>query len=95
MLLFAAYCCEQPRNFHAAYCCEQPRNCHAALWLQVNSQLQTSNADVYAVGDIAAFPLVMYDNKVSRQEHVVNARYNFLPSWLLAPQTTACCQGIC
>ena len=43
-------------------------------WLQVNSQLQTSNPDVYAVGDIAAFPLVMYDNKINRQEHVVNAR---------------------
>lgn len=42
--------------------------------VKVNSQLQTSNPDVYAVGDIAAFPLVMYDNKVNRQEHVVNAR---------------------
>ena len=42
--------------------------------MQVNSQLQTSNPDVYAVGDIAAFPLTMYGGKVNRQEHVVNAR---------------------
>lgn len=45
-----------------------------ACGLQVNSQLQTSNSDVYAVGDIAAFPLLMYDNEINRQEHVVNAR---------------------
>ncbi len=43
--------------------------------MQVNSQLQTSNPDVYAVGDIAAFPLTMYGGKVNRQEHVVNARF--------------------
>lgn len=42
--------------------------------MQVNSQLQTSNPDVYAAGDIAAFPLTMYGGKVTRQEHVVNAR---------------------
>lgn len=42
--------------------------------MQVNSQLQTSNPDVYAVGDIAAFPMTMYGGKVTRQEHVVNAR---------------------
>lgn len=42
--------------------------------VKVNSQLQTSNPDVYAVGDIAAFPLTMYGGKVNRQEHVVNAR---------------------
>ncbi|KAL3158044.1 hypothetical protein ABBQ32_011653 [Trebouxia sp. C0010 RCD-2024] len=42
--------------------------------VKVNSQLQTSNPDVYAVGDIAAFPLTLYGGKVTRQEHVVNAR---------------------
>lgn len=42
--------------------------------MQVNSQLQTSNPDVYAAGDIAAFPLTKYGGKVTRQEHVVNAR---------------------
>ena len=45
---------------------------HAGV--QVNEQLQTSNPDVYAVGDIAAFPLTLYGNKINRQEHVVNAR---------------------
>ena len=43
--------------------------------LQVNSQLQTSNPDVYAVGDIAAFPLTMYGDQLNRQEHVANARW--------------------
>ena len=42
--------------------------------MQVNSQLQTSNPDVYAIGDIAAFPLTLYGDKITRQEHVVNAR---------------------
>ena len=43
--------------------------------LQVNSQLQTSNPDVYAVGDIAAFPLTLYGDQLNRQEHVANARW--------------------
>lgn len=47
--------------------------------MQVNSQLQTSNPDVYAAGDIAAFPLTMYGGKVTRQEHVVNARLVQVP----------------
>lgn len=55
-------------------CFVRSRTQAAVLVLQVNSQLQTSDSDVYAVGDIAAFPLVMYDNKINRQEHVVNAR---------------------
>ena len=42
--------------------------------VQTNGQLQTSNPDVYAIGDIAAFPLPRYGGKVSRQEHVQNAR---------------------
>ncbi len=42
--------------------------------LQVNGQLQTSDADVYAIGDIAAFPNPRYGGKVGRQEHVQNAR---------------------
>ena len=49
--------------------------------VQVNSQLQTSNPDVYAVGDIAAFPLTMYGGEINRQEHVVNARSVELPAW--------------
>eukprot|EP00891_Asterochloris_glomerata_P001822 jgi/Astpho2/1822/Aster-00354 len=42
--------------------------------IKVNSQLQTSNPDVYAVGDIAAFPLTLYGDQLNRQEHVANAR---------------------
>ena len=44
-----------------------------AMYVQVISHLQTSNPDVYAVGDLAAFPLKKY-NIVTRQEHVANAR---------------------
>lgn len=40
---------------------------------QVNGKMQTSNPDVYAVGDIAAYPLKRY-NITTRQEHVKNAR---------------------
>ena len=42
---------------------------------QVNGKLQTSNPDIYAVGDVAAFPLQNYGlNKMFRQEHVANCR---------------------
>lgn len=41
------------------------------LWLR----LQTSNPDVYAVGDVASFPLLLADGGPTvRQEHVTNAR---------------------
>lgn len=39
----------------------------------VNSQLQTSSKDVYAMGDVAAFPMGPTGSLV-RQEHVTNAR---------------------
>lgn len=42
--------------------------------MQTNGKLQTSDADVYAIGDIAAFPMPRYGGKVTRQEHVQNAR---------------------
>ncbi len=35
--------------------------------------LQTSDPDVYAVGDVAAFPLKL-TGAVTRQEHVTNSR---------------------
>ena len=42
---------------------------------QVNGKLQTSNPDIYAVGDVAAFPLQNYGlDKMFRQEHVANCR---------------------
>lgn len=40
---------------------------------QVNGKLQSSNPDIYAIGDIAAYPLKRYGT-TTRQEHVKNAR---------------------
>lgn len=45
-----------------------------AVSLQTNGHLQTSNDSIYAIGDIAAFPMPRYGGKVTRQEHVQNAR---------------------
>ncbi|EIE20462.1 monodehydroascorbate reductase [Coccomyxa subellipsoidea C-169] len=41
--------------------------------IKVDGNLRTSNPDVYAVGDIAAFPLKKY-GITTRQEHVANCR---------------------
>ena len=59
------------------------------LPLQTNGKLQTSDPDVYAVGDIAAFPLTKY-NTVTRQEHVANARSSgaHAVSHILSPSDT-------
>lgn len=46
----------------------------AAGGIKVNSQLQTSDPDVYAIGDVAAFPLIRYNAPHQRQEHVTNCR---------------------
>jgi len=40
----------------------------------VNAQLQTSDSNIFAVGDVATFPLKMYENRLERVEHVGNAR---------------------
>lgn len=40
----------------------------------VNGQLQTSVDGVYAIGDIATFPVKMYGNRQARMEHVQNCR---------------------
>lgn len=40
----------------------------------VDSSLQTSVPGIYAIGDIASFPLKLYDNRPARMEHVQNAR---------------------
>lgn len=39
-------------------------------------RLQTSAADVYAAGDIAAFPLKMDGGRYVRQEHVQNGVFS-------------------
>lgn len=40
----------------------------------MNEYMQSSDKDVYAVGDVAAFPLRKYGNRVTRQEHVTHCR---------------------
>lgn len=40
----------------------------------VNGSLETSAKGVYAIGDIASFPLKLYNDRVARMEHVQNAR---------------------
>lgn len=40
----------------------------------VNGKLETSASGVYAIGDIAAFPLKLYEDKRTRMEHVQNCR---------------------
>lgn len=42
--------------------------------IKVNSTLQTSDEDIYAIGDVAAFPQSLAGGKLTRQEHVVNCR---------------------
>ncbi|KAL6633690.1 hypothetical protein ACP70R_026361 [Stipagrostis hirtigluma subsp. patula] len=42
--------------------------------IRVNGQMQTSNASVYAVGDVAAFPVKLFGGDVRRLEHVDCAR---------------------
>lgn len=45
-------------------------HCALGVVAQVNSQLQTSNPDVYAIGDIALYPQPQYNNETTRMEHV-------------------------
>lgn len=40
--------------------------------IRVDGHMRTSNADVYAIGDVAAFPLPLLGGRVVRQEHVTN-----------------------
>ncbi|WOL02922.1 monodehydroascorbate reductase 4, peroxisomal [Canna indica] len=42
--------------------------------IKVNGRMQTSNASVYAVGDVAAFPVKLFGNEIRRLEHVDSAR---------------------
>jgi hypothetical protein len=45
-----------------------------ALLLHLPLLLQTSVNGVYAIGDVAAFPLLAADAAIVRQEHVTHAR---------------------
>eukprot|EP00179_Madagascaria_erythrocladioides_P002668 CAMPEP_0198314158 /NCGR_PEP_ID=MMETSP1450-20131203/4916_1 /TAXON_ID=753684 ORGANISM="Madagascaria erythrocladiodes, Strain CCMP3234" /NCGR_SAMPLE_ID=MMETSP1450 /ASSEMBLY_ACC=CAM_ASM_001115 /LENGTH=433 /DNA_ID=CAMNT_0044017197 /DNA_START=88 /DNA_END=1389 /DNA_ORIENTATION=+ len=42
--------------------------------IKVNSKLESSVPGVYAIGDIATFPLKMYGDRLTRMEHVAHAR---------------------
>ncbi|CAM0944613.1 unnamed protein product [Alopecurus aequalis] len=42
--------------------------------IKVNGQMQTSDSSVYAVGDVAAFPIKLFDGDTRRLEHVDSAR---------------------
>lgn len=44
-----------------------------SVWLQTDGYFQTSVTDVYAVGDVAMFPMKLY-NQMRRVEHVDHAR---------------------
>lgn len=49
----------------------------AAGGIKVDAQMRTSDPDVYAIGDVAAFHLKMYGgdgSELQRQEHVTNCR---------------------
>ncbi|XP_020572585.1 monodehydroascorbate reductase 4, peroxisomal, partial [Phalaenopsis equestris] len=42
--------------------------------IKVNGRMQTSNSSVYAVGDVAAFPVKLFGGEYRRLEHVDSAR---------------------
>ncbi|KAK1602909.1 hypothetical protein QYE76_017458 [Lolium multiflorum] len=42
--------------------------------IKVNGQMQSSDSSVYGVGDIAAFPIKLFDGDIRRLEHVDSAR---------------------
>lgn len=46
---------------------------HQGFFLQTDAFFKTSVPDVYAVGDVATFPLKMY-NEIRRVEHVDHSR---------------------
>ncbi|PKA49312.1 putative monodehydroascorbate reductase, cytoplasmic isoform 2 [Apostasia shenzhenica] len=42
--------------------------------IKVNSRMQSSNSSVYAVGDVATFPVKLFGDEIRRLEHVDSAR---------------------
>ncbi|KAM0860876.1 hypothetical protein ACQ4PT_046266 [Festuca glaucescens] len=42
--------------------------------IKVNGQMQTSDSSVYAVGDVATFPIKLFEGDIRRLEHVDSAR---------------------
>jgi len=58
--------------------------------IKTNGQLQSSSPNVYAIGDVAAFPLKKYGGYYQRQEHVQNCRLSAFHavSAIMAPEET-------
>ncbi|CAL9092955.1 monodehydroascorbate reductase 2, peroxisomal-like [Musa acuminata AAA Group] len=58
--------------------------------IKVNGRMQTSNTSVYAVGDVAAFPVRLFGNEIRRLEHVDSARKTarHAVAAIMAPKTT-------
>ncbi|XP_078148741.1 monodehydroascorbate reductase 4 [Carex rostrata] len=58
--------------------------------IKVNSRMQTSDSSVYAVGDVAAFPVKLFGNDIRRLEHVDSARKTarHAVSAIMAPNET-------
>lgn len=58
--------------------------------IKVNGRMQTSNTSVYAVGDVAAFPVKLFGNEIHRLEHVDSARKTakHAVAAIMAPPTT-------
>ncbi|XP_008795921.1 monodehydroascorbate reductase 2, peroxisomal [Phoenix dactylifera] len=58
--------------------------------IKVNGRMQTSNSSVYAVGDVAAFPVKLFGNDIRRLEHVDSARKTakHAVAAIMAPQKT-------
>lgn len=59
--------------------------------IKVNGRMQTSNSSVYAVGDVAAFPVKLFGSDIRRLEHVDSARKTakHAVAAIMAPEKTA------
>ncbi len=68
-----------PRWYYGVF----PATCNLRPALpQVNGQLQTSDPDVYAIGDIAYFPQPRYGGEATRQEHVQVRSWHANAAWV-------------
>jgi len=58
--------------------------------IKVDGQMKTSDPDVYAIGDVATFPLKMAGGKFVRQEHVTHCRSSAAQavSSILSPESS-------
>eukprot|EP01025_Chloroclados_australasicus_P024076 TRINITY_DN2423_c0_g1_i3.p2 TRINITY_DN2423_c0_g1~~TRINITY_DN2423_c0_g1_i3.p2 ORF type:complete len:462 (-),score=75.19 TRINITY_DN2423_c0_g1_i3:121-1506(-) len=58
--------------------------------IKVDGMMKSSDPDVYAVGDIASFPLKMYGGNYARQEHVTHCRQSAIHAVnaMLSPDET-------